>query len=112
MREFSYKGHPIFAVSKKQAIDYIKEGKQEECNLKKLLDYLYPTDVMFEYQSTSKDGKYIKVILYNDLWLDIYPWSRYQYRVVKHDNNAKTKITEFYWSHKELLQYLNTNYEG
>ena len=54
MREFIYKGRSIFATSRKQALDYIKEGKQEECSLKKLFDYLYPIDVTFEYQSTSK----------------------------------------------------------
>lgn len=112
MKSFSYKGRSIFATSKKQALDYIKEGKQEECNLKKLFDYLYPTDVVFDYYSTSKEGKYIKVILYNDLWIEIHPWSFCQYRIIKHDNNSEQKEKELYWSYKELIEYLNVNYEG
>ena len=112
MRKFIYKDYSIFATSKKQAVSYIKEGEQEECDLKKLFEHLYPTDVMFEYYSTSKDGAYIKVILYNDLCVDIYINSKYQYRIVKHDNNSKEKEKELYWSYKELIEYLNINYEG
>jgi hypothetical protein len=85
---------------------------KDECTLKKLFDYLYPTDMTFEYHSNSKDGAFIKVILYNDLWIDVFPYSNDSYQVVKHDNNAKEKETVLYWSFKDLQEYLCMNYEG
>ena len=89
-------------------------NENEECTMKKLFDSLYPTDVMFEYNSTSADGKYIKVILYNDLWLEIYSYSKENYLVVKYTRNSvtNTRVERFYWSFKELQEYLRINYEG
>ena len=85
---------------------------EDECTLKKLFDYLYPTDMTFEYHSNSKDGAFIKVILYNDLWIDVFPYSNDSYQVVEHDNNAKEKETVLHWSFKDLQEYLCINYEG
>lgn len=85
---------------------------EDECTLKKLFDYLYPTDMTFEYHSNSKDGAFIKVILYNDLWIDVFPYSNDSYQVVKHDNNAKEKETVLHWSYTDLQEYLCMNYEG
>lgn len=85
---------------------------EDECTLKKLFDYLYPTDMTFEYHSNSKDGAFIKVILYNDLWIDVFPYSNDRYQVVEHDNNAKEKETVLHWSFKDLQEYLCINYEG
>ena len=85
---------------------------KDECTLKQLFDYLYPTDMTFEYHSDSKDGAFIKVILYNDLWIDVFPYSKDNYQVVEHDNNAKEKETVLHWSFKDLQEYLCMNYEG
>lgn len=85
---------------------------EDECTLKKLFDYLYPTDMTFEYHSNSKDGAFIKVILYNDLWIDVFPYSNDSYQVVEHDNNAKEKESVLHWSFKDLQEYLCINYEG
>ena len=52
-------------------------NENDECSLKRLFDYLYPTDVWFEYHSTSADGAYIKVLLYNDLWVTVYLYGQY-----------------------------------
>ena len=85
---------------------------EDECTLKKLFDYLYPTDMTFEYHSNSKDGAFIKVILYNDLWIDVFPYNKDSYQVVEHDNNSKEKETVLHWSFKDLQEYLCINYEG
>lgn len=87
-------------------------NENDECSLKRLLDYLYPTDVTFEYHSTSAEGAYIKVILYIDLWLEIYAYSKENYQIVKHDNNSKEKETVLFWSYDDLIEYLCINYEG
>lgn len=87
-------------------------SENTECSLKRLFDYLYPTDWTFEYHSQSKDGAFIKVILFNDVWIDVFPYSKESYQVVKHDNNAKEKETVIHWSFKDLQEYLCMNYEG
>lgn len=88
------------------------DNEKEECTLKRLFDYLYPTDMWFEYRSTSADGAYIKVLLYNDVWVTVYPYIDNTFKVVHHDNNENPKEKVLYWSYKDLIEYLCINYEG
>jgi len=87
-------------------------NESNDCSLKRLFDKLYPTDFTFEYHSNSVNGAYIKVLLYNDLWILVYPHSEDSYEVVKHDYSAKPQDVTFYWSFEDLIQYLMMNYEG